>query len=558
MPESLPPTSDAGPPAEERIPVNWHRVRVYLWSILLVLSLYFYGAARLIREQPKRLAEMVLARLPFPSSLGEVKWVDPQTLEFRDVKLGGFFYSDAILVRADVYQLLRHHISQIDVFGPQLYTEALNDTLRKGGTASSGGLDWTITKLVIHRGTVMLQDVTSDMPSIPIRLGVKQPIILNYIKLAKPDESPSMTRERVVNIENVNIVSPFDPLAPILSFPLIKVRFTYAELWHHHLREIDLIRPVIHLGEDLFWFTDQFKKERAAPPSGPVAAPWQVAHLEVRYGQLAINVFGQPKVQLPFFFQTVVDNIQLDQLDKISAKSVVAINRLDQDYPDYKINIVNLSGKLEFSIPPTDVHANNVVPTIHIDEFSWNGIAAKDVWSSVTFDPTGIYGKLGGNCESGYLKANFEVYYTKGFLWNADLFADKIDSQPIAEKLAGKYFSLTGQLDGEIGVQGRATEILDCSGALKLAHPGLLEIHSIDELMTRLPGAAGSMQQQAMKIGLESFKTYPYQTGGLSLNYRPAGGQAELKLDGPKGKRDFSVYLHPYESSKVAKDDESR
>ena len=555
MPDEIPEPEPSPPPAQRAI--RWHRVRVYIWSILIVLALYFYGAARLIREQPKRLAEMVLARLPFPSSLGKVTWLDPRTLEFHDVKFGGFFYAERIIVKADVYQLLRHHISEIEVFGPQLYTEPLNAVLKKGGK-SAGGLDWTITKLVLHRGTLMLQDLAPGMPAIPIRLGVSQPIILNYLKLAKPDASVSMTRERVVDIQNVNIVSPFDPLAPILSFPLIKVRFTYSELWHHHLREIELIRPVLHLGEDLFWFTDEFKKERAVPPAGPVEAPWQVAHLEIRYGQLAINVFGQPRVQLPFFFETDVDNIQLDQLDKISAKSVVAIKRLDQDYPDYKINIVNLSGKLEFSIPPTNANANNVVPTVHIEELSWNGIAAKDVWSSVTFDPTGIYGKMGGNCEGGYLKMNFEVYYTKGFLWNANLFADKINSQPIAAKLAGKYFSLTGQLDGEIGVQGRATNILDCSGKLDLAHPGMLEILSIDDLMKRLPGTAGSLQQQAMKLGLDTFKTYPYDTGGLDLNYRPSGGTAVLKLDGPRGKREFSVYLHPYESSKVAKDEGNR
>ena len=165
---------------------------------------------------------------------------------------------------------------------------------------------------------------------------------------------------------------------------------------------------------------------------------------------------------------------------------------------------------------------------------------------------------MGGHCENGYLKMNFEVYYTKGFLWNADLFADKIDSKPIAQKLAGKYFSLTGALDGEIGVEGRATKILNCSGALTLTHPGLLEILSVDDLMKRLPGSATSLEHQAMKIGLESFKTYPYQTGGLTLDYKPEGGQAVLKLNGPKGRREFSVYLHPYESSKVAKDDENR
>jgi hypothetical protein len=542
--------------------VSWRRVRVFLWSILLVAALDFYGSIRMIREQPKRVAQGVLAQLPFPTTVGTVTWLDPNRLEFRDVKMGDFFYADSIVVTGSVYQLLRHHITELDVLGPQVFTAPLGAALAKNSHGgASTGLDWTITKLIIHRGTLLLSDLAPDMPPIPIRLGVRQPIILNYVKLNKPDASPSMTRERTMDLENVLIVSPFDPLSPVLSFPLIKLRFTYTELWHHHIREIQLIRPMMYLGQDLFWFSDQFKKQRpeAAAPAEGVHAPWQVEQFEVNYGQLAINVFGQPKVVLPFYFETQVNDIRLDQLDKISAKSTIAIQRLDADYPDYKIKIDNLSGKLEFSIPPTDAHANNVVPTVHIDKLSWNGIEASDVWSSVTFDPTGIYGRLGGNCEQGYLKGNFEVYYTKGFQWNADFFSDNVNCQPIAEKLAGKYFSLTGSLDGEIGVQGQATKIAGCSGALHLAHPGLLEIHSVDDLIQRLPGQAGSLEQNAMKLGLESFKTYPYNSGDLKVNYTPDGGVGTFLLTGPLGKRSFEVHLHPYdESSKVAKAEDAR
>ena len=419
MSDPAPPT----PPPIKSARVSWRRVRIFLWSILIVAALDFYGSVRMIREHPKRVVEGVLAALPVSTSVGTVTWLDPNRLEFRDVKIGDFFYADSIIVTGSVYQLLRHHVTELDVLGPQLFTAPLYDYLAKhqnGG--DSAGLDWTITKLVIHRGTLLLSNLAPDMPPIPIRLGIRQPIILNYVKLNKPDASPSMTRERVMDLENVLIVSPFDPLSPVLSFPLIKLRFTYSELWHHNIREIQLIRPMLYLGQDLFWFSDQFKKERASAPGEGVHAPWQVGLFQVNYGQLAINVFGQPKVTLPFYFETQVNSIRLDQLDKISAKSTIAIQRLDQDYPDYKIKIDNLSGKLEFSIPPTDVNANNVVPTVHIDKLAWNGIAATDVWSSVTFDPTGIYGRLGGNCEKGYLKGNFEVYYTNGFAWNANFF----------------------------------------------------------------------------------------------------------------------------------------
>ena len=537
------------PPPSAQLPrrVCWGRVRLYFWATLLVLSFYFYGAVRLIREQPLRATQMALSHLPFSSTIGSARWLDPNTLEYRYVQIGGFFYADSIVVKADLYQLWRHHISEVDITGPQVFTGPLNDALAKNqGKGGAQGLDWTITKLVLRRGTLMLDHLAPDLPSIPIRFGVTQPIVLNYIKFNKPDDSPSMTEPRLIEIENVNLVSPFDPLAPVLSFPLIRLRFTYTELWHHHVRDVELVRPVLHLGQDLFWFSDEFKKGRTAAPATGVTSPWNLGHFQVRYGQLAINVFGQPTSSLPFFFETDVNDIRLDQLDKISAKSVVAIKRLDQDYPDYKIKIENLSGRLDFSIPPTNTKANNVVPTVHVDELSWNGIAATNVWSSVTFDPSGIYGKLDGYCEKGYLKGNFEVYYTKGFLWNADLFADQIDCQPIAQKLAGKYCNLTGSLDGQIAVQGRATEILSCKGELKMAHPGLLEIKSVDDLMKRLPGSATALKTQAMKIALEAFRLYPYQTGALDLNYAPGGGVATLKLNGPRGKREFSAYLHPY------------
>ena len=49
------------------------------------------------------------------------------------------------------------------------------------------GLDWTITKLTLSRGTLMLEDLAPDVPTIPIRFGIYQPIILNYLKLNSPN-----------------------------------------------------------------------------------------------------------------------------------------------------------------------------------------------------------------------------------------------------------------------------------------------------------------------------------------------------------------------------------
>jgi dicarboxylate transporter DctA-like protein len=568
MPDPTPPTPPVSPeqPPRHHHPhrhLFWRRVRVYILSLLLIGAIYFYAGARIIREHPQRVATEILSRLPFPSSVGHVQWLNASQLDLRDLKVGDFFYAAHVIITATPYQLLRHHIDKIDIRGAQFFTEKFNDALRQGGKSQGpGGLDWTISKLVISRGTLWLEEMAPDMPPIPVRLGITQPITLNYVKLGHPDQSPSMTHERTVDLENVVIVSPFDALSPVLSLPLIRVTFTYNELWKHHLRQVSVVRPVLHLGQDLFWFTDQFKKEHPATPNTGkgVDAPWQLGHFQVRYGQLAVNAFGQPAFQFPFFFDTDVDDVRLDQLDKVTARMVVPIEKFNADYTDYKIKIVELTGQLEFSIPPGDANANNVVPVVNIKELSWNGIAATDVSTSVTFDPTGIYGKLTGKCERGLLSGNFEIYYMKGFTWNADFFANTIDCAPIAEKMAGKYGTLTGTIDGQIGVQGKTTEITNCTGQLDLRKSGVLEISSADDLIKRLPGAKGSLQNQALTLAVDALRNYPYQTGGVKINYTPGGGVAALHLDGPSGKRDFSVYLHPYDdgTSNVAKASDSR
>jgi hypothetical protein len=551
-PESIP---EENPPVEKAgLRINWHRVRVYLLSILIMLTMWFCATLLTIRLHPQRLVRKMLIQLPFPTTTGKVYWVNRRTLKIDDVKMGGFFYADSVIITASPIGLFRHHIAKVQVIGGQLFTKPLYEAMDKAGAGSGNGLDWVIGRLEISRGTIMLDNLVEDT-SIPVRLGVRNPIVLNGLRLGKPDKSPQMNQERTVEIVNVAIVSPVDPVSPVFFFPLTRVRFTYSEIWHHHIREIDLVRPTMFLGEDLFWLSKQFKSDNQPTSTVGPAAPWEIGHFEVQYGQLAVNAFGQPVVQFPFFFGTKVEDIRLDQLDQISAKAVVPIQNLTQDYPDYKVQIVNLSGKLYFSWPPTDANANNVVNTIHVDEVSWNDIPVNAVDTTVTFDPNGVYGKLYGKCEGGEVTGNFEFYYSKGFAWNADLFASKINCQPIAEKLVGKYVNLTGEIDGQLSIQGKVTNILKCNGSLSLPNPGKLEIKSMDELLDRLPADTIAIKRDALKIAISAFQTYPYDQGKLVINYTPSGGKSSLSLDGPRGQRQFDVYLHPWTLTDNAKQD---
>ena len=569
MSEPTPPPETPTPAAAAkaaRRSCNWHRVRVYSLAIILMVTMWFTGVFVEMRLQPLHMVNRLLAQLPYPSSAGSASWVNRRTLKIKYVRIGNFFYADSIVVTASPFRLARHHLAKVELIGAQLYTRELTAVLEKTAPAhvdtrnwfskifdsslsfltgySDNGLDWVIGRLEINRANIFLDNLVQDV-SIPVGLGVRHPVILTGLHLGRPDSSPEMAMEHTVEISSVNITSPFDPLAPVFYFPLTHLTFTYTEIWRHHIRRVDLIHPTMFLGQDLFWLTNQLKSEKPKPAKG-VEAPWYLGEFKVDYGRLAVNVFGEPVVHFPFFINTKVDDIRLDQIDKISVKSSVNIANLTQDYPEYKIRIKNLGGKLLFNWPPTNAQANNVNTTLHIDSISWNNIAATNVSPTITFDPNGIYGRLTGGCEGGQLAGNFEFYYTKGFTWNADFFAQKVNCDPIAQKLVGRYCNLTGELDGSIEVQGRTTEILKCQGLLALPNPGVLKIKSLEELLQRLPPDTIALKRDALKLVIDSFDTYPYTSGKLTLNYSPQGGASQLWLDGPRGSRDFQVVLHPY------------
>ncbi len=538
------------------IRIRWQRVATYLGSIALILAMWICGILYTIRFHPERFVDRLLTEMPPPATVGKVFWLNRRTLEIDTVKVGGFFYADSIIITASPIGLLRRHVARVQVLGGQVFTKELYAVMDANPNADKDtGLNWTIGTLEISRGTLMLNALVPDT-TVPVRIGVRWPLTLHQLRLGKPDASPAMKKVETIDVENVTFVSPFDPTSPVLSLPLIRVTFTYDEFWHHRIREVDLIKPTLFVGEDLFWFTSEFKKERESKPDVGVSAPWNVDIFKVRYGQLAVSAFGQPVVNFPFFFNTKVADIRLDQLDKISAKSKITIQELDQDYPDYKIRIVGLTGGLYFSWPPSDADANNVVNTIKIKELSWNDIAATNVASTITFDPDGVYGSLSGGCEGGELSGNFEFYYTKGFTWNVDFFAKKVNCQPIAEKLAGKYINLTGELDGDITVDGQVTDIQKVNGVLKMPKAGIVNIKSVNELLDRLPADASVFKRDAAKIAVTALANYPYNEGELKLDYNSQGGVGSLIVNGPTGRRQLDVYLHPWTkadaSSKVA------
>ena len=68
----------------------------------------------------------------------------------------------------------------------------------------------------------------------------------------------------------------------------------------------------------------------------------------------------------------------------------------------------------------------------------------------------------------------------------------------------------------------------------------------MDALLDRLPADMTGLKRDALKIAISAFQTYPYRGGQMKIDYKPTGGVSTLKLDGPRGQRQFEIYFHPW------------
>ena len=122
--------------------------------------------------------------------------------------------------------------------------------------------------------------------------------------------------------------------------------------------------------------------------------------------------------------------------------------------------------------------------------------------------------------------------------------------------------TMTGELDGKLSVQGQVTAIQNVKGSLTLPKAGVVHIKSLDDLLDRLPADTSALKRDTLKIAIQALETYPYSFGQLKIDYANESGVGSLILDGPDGRRQFDMYLHPWSkddsSSKVAKNGDNQ
>ncbi|MCS7062666.1 MAG: hypothetical protein NZM04_01230, partial [Methylacidiphilales bacterium] len=454
--------------------------------------------------------------------------------------------------------LFHSHIHFIDIEGIEIWSEKISrlsqtpdPTTPQNTTtppASSSTPIWTprVGTLTIKRATLFLENLLPETHTIPLTIAQDDPLILDDILLAPLHHQPISDKPYRAATGRITLYSPYDALLPVISIDSLELTFSWNALRRNSLHELIIHRPILYVGPGLFWLADAIQKKRAEASSLPGTAPppvWTIENFSLRDGTLNIAAWGGKGFTIPMRFQSTFRNLRTDRLQELSLHNTLIFDPLTASYPDYRLSIENLRGEINFSLP-LESNSNNLVPTLFLDRLTWNELTAQNLYLSVTFDPHGIYGHIGGHSYGGTIHAGFNIGYQAGFPWNAWITADQVNLLPITRRLTRDTFTLTGPLQGQLILKGRGKTIQQCHGFLNLTQPGKMHIAAVSELIHRLPADWDQPRRAIVQSALESFRHYPFTSGSLKWHYAIPLSHAHLLLQSPHGKRDFTLRWH--------------
>jgi hypothetical protein len=527
----------------------WKRRRVWIpvTSVILLLTALWFLPRWLVTTT------LGVAGVEMETE-GKVRWLGFFSgWEGEEVKLGEYGRFDRLTIRWNWWNLLVHQeIELMDLDRPGIWTGraakafAKEETPQEKVAHDPSRFSLGLKELRISRGKIVLEDLGFGLPAIPIRLGDKEPLVLKNLRLG--DRLHQVEVEQRAEITDITVPAPYDPISPVLYFQKITLVFTWEGLARNEIRQVLVEGPQIFLGPNLFEYTDEIKKERQDWAKPGKKEPWLIQDFTITGGKLTISGFGEPTFDLPITYGMNRKDWRVGDLIKM----VVAIYDLGKPYPEYQFSYGTMQGDMQFSLPPSDEKANNLVSRIYVDSLSWKDITSTDNWVSTTFDRQGIYAEFGGKAYDGYIKGGFFVYFKENFPWEFWVNSDKVNAEPVAVKLTPEYLHLTGRISGNFYVKALARDIQSCKGDLQLLDQGKLEIRSIDEILKKLPSEWPSLKRQMSTSVLSAFRDYDYTSGLLNLNYVKPVSTLLLDLQGAQGRRRFDLQWHQLSEPEIA------
>lgn len=399
-----------------------------------------------------------------------------------------------------------------------------------------------IDQLRLRRGQVHMTDLGLGIPDVNFRIRLD----MTQVPLTMDPDWDGGELE-VVEINDLTIFSPLDPFVPVVSFHAIFVRFTMAELFRQELREITVINPVIYIGEDLFWYAQEVQRrqeeqESVADPGGGLP-PFRIHQFMASSGRLVIAVGGREQLALPLTFETEASNIDLADFTTLQLQMNVDIPTDDYIFPAYQLELLALSGDMQFGLPPGE-DATNIVNVLNMEHVRWRQFEGDSVWLSITYDEDGIYGHFGGNAYQGYLNGGFNFYWDSIFPWIGWVSGTDLQLGPVTEILAPQSFLLRGEAAFSVAATGFSREVERLRGRADMSSAGRLDVTQLDRVIEALPDDWTIFRRSLTEALLAPLREFDYDSGHAQFWYTHQAGELDLKLEGPRGVRDLEVVLH--------------
>jgi hypothetical protein len=453
----------------------------------------------------------------------------------------------------DMWQ--EHRVERIELAGGHVDVGDALMTLFRGPAeiveekAQAVAQRWTAGEVRISNFGVTLEEIAPQFPPVHFDLGfVTKDTPLDLEGLAENVEPQRIT------LRNLRIPSPHRPLNAVAEMTEIRVHYTLDGLLHRRIDRVEILAPTLFVGEDLFWYVENYRKFMKGEPEladtfvGPVQPPkpeapgWRVDTLAVNDGRLAIAPKGVPIRGLgepfPFSFTTRLESGEL--------QAELQIPQEDRELANLKLKFTNLRGKVSFNLPLRD-RDNNVVEVFQADRIQWKNMHAETTSLSITYDRNGIYGSFYGKAYAGDVNGAFNIYLDDSYTWDGWIAATKIQSGPVTKLLFPEYFTIDGTVTGKIVATGDGDELYQGDAEFLNDGRGRFEIAALNDLIKELPAPMrGDIADQIRRIGLETLRDFDYDSVDGKARFYGREGRGHLRFKGPDGKRtiEINVYDH--------------
>lgn len=433
--------------------------------------------------------------------------------------------------------------------GDALMTLFTGDAAVVEQKADATAARWTAGKIEVEKLGVTLMSIAPGLP--PVRFDVnlsasETPLDLDGLAENVEPQSIQLTRLR--------IPSPHEALRTVAEMDVIHVNYTLDGLLHRRIDRVEIVSPVLYVGEDLFWYVESYRKSMKgeapipdatfgppAPPK-PAAPGWQVDTLAVTDGKLIIAPKGVPLAGIsrpfPFSFTSKLESGQLDAQFNIPTD--------DYTLKELKLEFRGMKGQVHFNLPMKDRN-NNLTETFTVDQLRWKQLHFEKAHLSVTYDVHGIYGLFGSSAYGGYVNGAFDIYLDETFTWDGWVAGTDVDLKPVTTTLFPEYFLIDGKVQGKIVATGNKNELYQGDAEFQNRSHGRFSIAALNNLIKSLPKAlTGTIGDQITRIGLETLRDFEYENiDGKARFYGPEG-RGHLRFFGPKGSRKFDVNVYDH------------